>query len=87
MSKDAQALTPLLEGSEYELLKFGDGADYVFRSKTDEMTARIQGDDALRLKADLEAISASFPAWKPDQILAQLWDQGGYGWLATKEGE
>jgi hypothetical protein len=87
MSDGIQALTPLVEGSDYELLSSGDGADFVFRFKSDEMTARIHGDDALRLKADLEAVTASFPAWTPDQVLAQLWDQGGYGWLATKDGD
>ena len=28
-----------------------------------------------------------FPDWNPDQMLAQLWDQGGYGWLAAQDGE
>jgi hypothetical protein len=35
----------------------------------------------LRSKADL------YTDWKPDQTLAQLWDQGGYSWLAAQDGE
>ena len=26
-------------------------------------------------------------SYKPDQTLAQLWDQGGYSWLAAQDGE
>jgi hypothetical protein len=82
---DNGALAPIFQGSEYELLT-GEGSGFVFRCKSDEMTAHIAGDDALRLRADLDALKTQYPAWRPDQVLAQLWDQGGYGWLATKDG-
>ena len=49
--------------------------------------AHLRGEDAARFHADYEAIKQQFPAWKPDQTLAQLWDQGGYGWLAAQEAE
>ena len=47
--------------------------------------ARLQGDDAARFRADYEAIKSQFPTWPTDQTLAQLWDQGGYSWLAIEE--
>ena len=41
----------------------------------------------MRFRADYETIQRQFPDWKPDQTLAQLWDQGGYSWLAAQDGE
>lgn len=79
------ALSPLEVGTDYELFASEGGAAYVLRSKTDGLTARIQGDDAERFRNDYGAIKTRYPDWKPDQTLAQLWDQGGYSWLATAE--
>jgi len=84
---EQQPLTRIAEGSEYELLGSEDGASFVLRFKTDNMTAHIAGDDADRFRADYEAIRQQFPAWEPDQTLAQLWDQGGYSWLAAQTGD
>ncbi len=75
------------EGEDYELLAADDGASFVFRSKADGLAAHLRGEDALRFRADYDAIKAQYPAWRPDQTLAQLWDQGGYSWLAAHEGE
>ncbi len=75
------------EGEDYELLAADDGASFVFRSKADCLTAHLRGEDAVRFRADYDAIKTQYPAWKPDQTLAQLWDQGGYSWLAAQEGE
>jgi hypothetical protein len=49
------------------------------------MTAHLKDDDALRFCADYKAIKLQFPTWTADQTLAQLWDQGGYSWLAAQE--
>jgi hypothetical protein len=76
--------TMIAEGSEYELLSSPDG--FVLRYKSDNLTANLHGDDAARFRADFETIKQQFPTWKPDQLLAQLWDQGGYSWLATQDG-
>ena len=81
----AAPLTMISQGSEYELLASEDAATFVFRCKTDHLAARLAGDDAARFRADYEATMLQFPDWKPDQTLAQLWDQGGYSWLATQE--
>ena len=72
---------------EFELLALADGASFILRSKADFFTAHLQGEDATRFQADYETIRAQFPDWKPDQTLAQLWDQGGYSWLAAQDGE
>ncbi len=76
----------IAEGTEYELLSSGDGAAFVLRFKTDQLTAHLQGDDAIRFRADYEALKMQYPAWQADQTLAQLWDQGGYSWLAEQDG-
>ena len=85
MSDEKGALV-IAEGTEYELLSSGDGAAFVLRFKTDQLTAYLQGDDAIRFRADYEALKMQYPAWQADQTLAQLWDQGGYSWLAEQDG-
>ena len=40
-----------------------------------------------RGSADYAGDQVQYPDWKPDQTLAQLWDQGGYSWLAAQDGE
>lgn len=74
------------EGTEYALLGSDDGSSFVFRFKTEQMTANLEGEDATRFRADYEAIKQQYPSWEPDQMLAQLWDQGGYSWLAAQDG-
>jgi hypothetical protein len=86
MSEKQAPLALVAAGTEYELLASEDETTYALRFKTDHLTAHLQGDDAARFRADYEAVRAQFPAWKPDQMLAQLWDQGGYSWLAAQEG-
>ncbi len=85
MSDETGALV-IAEGAEYELLSSGDGAAFVLRFKTDQLTAHLQGDDAIRFRADYEALKKQYPAWQAGQTLAQLWDQGGYSWLAEQDG-
>ena len=79
-------LIPVAEGTEYVLLTSQDGTAFMLRFKTDRLSAHLQGDDAARFRADYEAIKSQFPTWKPDQALAQLWDQGGYSWLVAHDG-
>ena len=85
MSNETGAVV-IADGTEYELLSSGDGAAFVLRFKTDQLTAHLQGDDAIRFRADYEALKMQYPAWQADQTLAQLWDQGGYSWLAEQDG-
>jgi hypothetical protein len=83
---DEKGTLVVAEGTEYELLSSDDGAAFVLRFKTDQLTAHLQGDDAIRFRADYEALKIQYPAWQADQTLAQLWDQGGYSWLAEQDG-
>ncbi|MGB8364074.1 MAG: hypothetical protein ACLQUZ_11785 [Rhizomicrobium sp.] len=83
---DAQGQLALIaEGNEYALLSSDGGTTFVLRSKTDHLSAHLQGDDAARFQADYAVVRNQFPAGQTDQILAQLWDQGGYGWLAVAD--
>ena len=79
-------LTLIAQGAEYELLASEDRTAFCLCFKTDHLTAHLQGDDATRFRSDYDAVRLQFPAWTPDQMLAQLWDQGGYSWLATQDG-
>jgi len=87
MSGNQAAVTSIAEGEEYELLASEDGTSFILRSKADFFAAHLQGEDAARFRTDYDAIRLQFPDWKPDQTLAQLWDQGGYSWLASQEVE
>lgn len=87
MSRNPASLHPIAEGVEYELLGSADGAVFLLRSKVDLFAAHLQGEDAVRFRTDYDAIRLQFPDWKPDQTLAQLWDQGGYSWLASQEAD
>ncbi|MGQ0682656.1 hypothetical protein [Bradyrhizobium sp.] len=87
MSENTAAVSLISEGEQYELLASDDRTSFVLRSKADLSVARLQGEDAARFQADYETVKQQFPDWKPDQALAQLWDQGGYSWLATQEAD
>lgn len=87
MSGDQASVTSIAEGEEYELLAGQDGTSFILRSKADFIAAHLQGEDAARFRTDYDAIRLQFPDWKPDQTLAQLWDQGGYSWLASQEAD
>lgn len=86
MSEEQAPLRLIAEGAEYALSASDDGSTFVLRFKTDRLAARLEGEDAVRFRTDYDAIRLQFPAWQPDQLLAQLWDQGGYSWLARQEG-
>lgn len=77
----------IAEGRDYALLASDDKACFVLRSKVDCFAAHLQGEDAARFRTDYDAIRQQFPDWQPDRTLAQLWDQGGYSWLASQETE
>jgi hypothetical protein len=86
MSEDPAPLNLVAEGTEYALLASEDRTAFVLRFKTEQLTANLEGDDATRFRADYDAIRLQYPTWEPDQTLAQLWDQGGYSWLAAQDG-
>jgi hypothetical protein len=85
MTGEKTPLTLVEEGTEFELLGTEDRSTFLLRFKTDGLTATLAGDDAAKFRADYETIRTQYPAWKADQTLAQLWDQGGYSWLAAQD--
>lgn len=85
MTQAQEPFIPVAEGAEFTLLASDDATAFVLRFKTDGVSAHLQGEDAARFRNDYETIKAQFPAWPADQTLAQLWDQGGYSWLATED--
>lgn len=87
MGASATDLNLLAEGQDFALLGSADGQRFVLRSKPDHYAAHLEGEDAARFKADYDTVRTQFPTWEADQTLAQLWDQGGYSWLAAQEGE
>jgi len=87
MNETQASVRLIAAGKDYELLASEDKGSFILRSKADFFTAHLQGEDAIRFRADYETIQRQFPDWKPDQTLAQLWDQGGYSWLAAQDGE
>jgi len=85
MPEKPAAVSLISGGEQYELFASDDETSFVLRSRADSFAAHLQGEDAARFRADYEAVKQQFPNWEPDQALAQLWDQGGYSWLATQE--
>ncbi len=76
--------TLIAAGSDYALSSSSDGTTFVLSSKSEGSEANLQGEDAARFQADYLVIRQQYPDWPTDQTLAQLWDQGGYGWLAKE---
>ena len=87
MSEPQASIGMIAQGEDYALSGTADQASVFLRSKAEFRTAHLQGDDAARLHADYQALLRQHPHWNPDQTLAQLWDQGGYSWLASQDGE
>ncbi|HTV33151.1 MAG TPA: hypothetical protein VME69_08605 [Methylocella sp.] len=85
MSVEPSTLCIVESGNEYELLAAEDRSAFALRFKTDHLISNIEGEDAIRFQKDYEDIKSQYPDWPADQTLAQLWDQGGYSWLAIEE--
>jgi hypothetical protein len=75
----------LESGAEYDLSASQCLTRYLLRNKAEGMVAELAGDDAARFRQDYEELKLRYPDWNADRLLAQLWDQGGYGWLAQQE--
>jgi hypothetical protein len=72
-------------GEEYALSTTPDRTRFTLHNKAEGMIAELRDDDATRFLQDYDELKTQFPDWNADQLLAQLWDQGGYGWLAQQE--
>lgn len=83
---DVSDLALLGDGAEFVLHGAADHSRFVLTYKPEGLAADLTGDDAERFRGDYETVKTQFPDWNADQVLAQLWDQGGYSWLAAQEG-
>jgi hypothetical protein len=78
MSELQEPVTVVVEGAQFALLSSANGAVYVLRSKEDQSSTWFEGDDARAFLTEYETIKTKYPGYDADQLLAQLWDQGGY---------
>ncbi len=86
MTENIQALFKLVaEGEEFKLSANDSNTEYLLRNKEETSTAHLEGDDAEAFSQEYNTIKTQFPDYSADQMLAQLWDQGGYSWMALAD--
>lgn len=85
MSEINESSVAVAEGTQFALLSSESGASYVLRCKEESLSYHVEGDDVPAFLKDYEAIKAQYPGYDSDQVLAQLWDQGGYSWMAVPD--
>jgi hypothetical protein len=86
MTENIQAFFKLIaEGEQFELSSNDSGTEYLLRNKEEASTAHLEGDDAEAFSQEYSTIKTQFPDYSIDQMLAQLWDQGGYSWMAVAD--
>ncbi len=88
---DNQEPTIFVEGGdEYELFASDDKTVYLLRFKTESLTVPLRDEQLEAFLKEYDTVKKAYPNYGPDQRLAQIWDQGGYSWLAmeaTGDGE
>ena len=77
----------IAEGEQFSMISCGNGSLYALRSKEDKTSAYIEGGDIPTFLAEYENAKTAYPAYNADQILSQIWDQGGYSWMAVPDEE
>jgi hypothetical protein len=85
MAEMPEPIVVIAEGRQFALLSCGNDATYVLRSKDEGSSAYVEGDDITAFLHDYESIKSQYPDYDTDQTLAQLWDQGGYSWMAVPD--
>lgn len=85
MPEMPQPVEVIAEGDLFSLLSCGNGVVYVLRSKQDKTSAFFEGEDSAAFLAEYESTKSAYPNYSADQTLAQLWDQGGYSWMAVPD--
>lgn len=85
MPEIQEATVVIAEGAQFALRSCNQGDTYVLSSKEDETSAHLQGDDLTAFLQEYETIKSQYPSYDADQVLAQLWDQGGYSWMAVPD--
>lgn len=87
MREMPEPIEVIAEGEQYAMLSCGNGTLYVLRSKEDKTSTFVEGDDIAEFIAEYEKTKSAYPDYKADQILSQLWDQGGFSWMAVPDEE
>lgn len=72
----------LLDDTQFRFVTFGNGLAYSLTHKPSRRALFVQGDDALQLEHDLDAIEKAMPAKTYTQCIAWLWDQCDYKSMA-----
>ncbi|MBS1212808.1 MAG: uncharacterized protein H6R26_1425 [Proteobacteria bacterium] len=85
MSETQESVVVIAEGAQFALRSRENGAVYVLSCKEENTSAHVQGDDVQGFLKEYESIKAQYPSYDTDQALAQLWDQGGYSWMAEPD--
>ncbi|MFA5985573.1 MAG: hypothetical protein WC782_16260 [Methylococcaceae bacterium] len=83
----SETYTLITEGKQFALSSSADGLAYRLFNKEDNSTAHLEGDDAAAFSSEYDSMKSQFTTYDADQLLAQLWDQGGYSWMATPNEE
>lgn len=85
---EIEELTTYVEGGEeYELRSNEDRTAYTLRFKTEDLIVSLQGEALEAFLKEYNLIKLQYPQYGADQRLAQIWDQGGYSWLAAGQQE
>jgi hypothetical protein len=77
----------IAEGAQFALRACDDGSAYLLSCKEESTSAHVQGEEAIGFLEEYEKVKAQYPGYDTDQVLAQLWDQGGYSWMAVPDAE
>lgn len=85
MSEMPEPVNVVAEGERFSLVSSEDGTVYVLRSKEDMTSTFVEGEDLAAFLAEYENTRSAYPDYSTDQTLAQLWDQGGYSWMAVPD--
>lgn len=85
---DREDPSTLVEGGdEYELRTNDDRTAYTLHFKTEDQIVRLEGEALEAFLREYDLVKVQYPQYGADQRLAQIWDQGGYSWLAAGQEE
>jgi hypothetical protein len=85
---EAEELSTFVEGGdEYELRANEERSTYTLRYKTEDQIVTLEGEALEAFLKEYDLIKVQYPQYGADQRLAQIWDQGGYSWLAAGQAE
>lgn len=79
------SIAVVAEGQQFALFSTNDGGVYILNNKEEKNSAHLEGDDAATMLKEYETLKIQFSTYTVDQLLAQLWDQGGYSWMAVPD--